>query len=1257
MQKPLSIRTAAQTLLQWAEIQHSAPALPTSRASRFQIPVLPGHAGLLTWLRAQTHSQKLYFRSPSPYCEVAAVGFLHKAAGPLFTEPTYLALLSSLDPEYPNQRYYGAARFDPARGAESDPQWRPFEGYTFVLPAVELLISSDGVYRLAANYHRKDGIHVLRKILSALVPTPTAMTSLSPLIPRAARVSDVTQFSDWDAAMQRILTSLERKHYDKIVLARRKRFQFHSNAAPAALDILAALEHQSEAQSDFTNATRTRGNTQQANSITYLFCLQLDHDIAFLGNTPERLFRLDDAHILTEALAGTVRRGVVGDEGELLSELLGVKNLQEHAFVVDYITTALANCGVRPQTTGPNVLRLPRLMHLATHIRGQFPSAVNDAFNAEENLVGSSSGRLFRLLRAMHPTPAVCGMPREQTIEEIAKLEGFDRGLFAGPFGWFSREAGEFCVAIRSALVHGCDVTAFAGCGIVQGSESKSEWDESELKLSSFTDLFRGDKPKPNGAVGSRYLKLVTRDSFMDVAVQAKTLTEEKYVLNSSLSLEYGHGAVHLMKDSAAPPNFVNEDVATFSPKILSGTVSTDSMSSLLAKSTRNCSNELESYFDPEELRSLPNLNTLWGCCCVEELCRNGVDTFFIAPGSRSAPLAVGVVRSRYAKAYVAHDERGAGFLAVGYARANGRAAVVITTSGTAVANLLSAVIEASMDSLPMILVTADRPSELRDVGANQAIYQANIFGTYTRWAKDIPCPCEDIPLRSLLSDVDYAVFMSGGNVTSTHQHGQLCAGPVHLNMMFREKLAPELEKWDHNYVAGTVSKWQKSVSPLTIYRAYQNNQAEACSTANTRNFEEAKSFRALDCIFRQPSSVTAGVIILGGGSGSVQSEDDGLIMYEIAKLLGWPIVSDICGGLRLDNSREDVLIRYADQILVSPMASHLFSPDAVIQFGERITSKRLCNLIRACSASQDDFLHVVVSKSGKRCDPLFTVTHHIYGTVEDFLEECKIHRAAVERGSKHAPENGIRHEERRPWNASKLNSLVQLSAKIDETFREMMSGAETERLTEPRCARLLSENLAGPGALFIGNSMPVRDLDAFAGISKDGLKIRIAANRGASGIDGIVSSGIGFGVGLGLDVTIIVGDMSMIHDLNSLHLLRNEDCSIPIQVTIVVVNNGGGGIFSMLPIAKHRDVFSPWFDSPHGVEFGKACEMFGIQHIAVRSVKEMNEAFAWRRRNGGKHLIVEAVVCQDHAGNAALHQRLGAAAAQQVCNFIGTKK
>ena len=178
----------------------------------------------------------------------------------------------------------------------------------------------------------------------------------------------------------------------------------------------------------------------------------------------------------------------------------------------------------------------------------------------------------------------------------------------------------------------------------------------------------------------------------------------------------------------------------------------------------------------------LPNVNALWATLLVEELVRGGVTHFAVCPGSRSTPLAVAVARSAAATACVQHDERSAGFYCAGYARSTGRAAACIVTSGTAVANLLPAAVEAAQAGLPLLLLTADRPPELRGCGSNQTVDQPGLFGGYARWAKDVPCPTDRIAAAALLSDAAYAVHVA-------HAHPP---GPVHLNLQFRENLAPD---------------------------------------------------------------------------------------------------------------------------------------------------------------------------------------------------------------------------------------------------------------------------------------------------------------------------------------------------------------------------------------------------------------------------------------------------------------------------------
>lgn len=1046
--------------------------------------------------------------------------------------------------------------------------------------------------------------------------------------------------------MTTILHDLSTQEYGKIVLARRKRFTFSRYSSPTPVHILAALEEQ-DAQRTSNSASSGRQSSakdtdEQRNS--YLFCLQLDDTTAFLGCTPERLFRLEGQNILTEALAGTVRRGSDGNEGEVLSELLSSKNLEEHRFVVDYIRSALADCGVHADTNGPHVRRLPRLMHLSTHIRGQFPRP-SDTVRNSRCTVGegkASESNVFKLLRTLHPTPAVCGMPREKTITELEKLENFDRGLFAGPLGWFSRDAGEFCVAIRSALVHDNEVTAFAGSGIVPASESRSEWDETELKMSAFNDLFHPDICKSDLCSESLPMEMVTPALSIDSCYHV-IHTHEEQRERSDDAYKHTNGTVVRSGFSGLP---LHGDTTSRSPS------QPGSLSSLTSScGNRNSGIAAESTqidFDTARLHDMPNLNVLWGCCAVEELCRNHVNTFFVAPGSRSAPLAIGVVRSRHAMLYVAHDERGAGFMAVGYARATGRAAAVITSSGTAVANLLPAVVEASMDSLPLVLLTADRPPELREVGANQSIHQPGIFGSYCQWWKDIPCPSEHVPLRNLLSDIDYSVYRSGSGDLSTSRQ----AGPVHLNMMFRENLAPDHQPWDRAYVGSIGMRWQKSLMPLTQYHSTRPGRSvmRGLECATSQQLVCNAFLEGLLCDLKEKR---AGVVVVGGGARCIQTANDAIAVYEIAEILGWPVISDVCGGMRFDTSRSGRLVHYADQILTSEVLTQALVPDAVLQLGERITSKRTSRLISSaskyCLENDKEFMHVVVSGSSRRCDQSFTVSHQLQTSVGEILE---VLQAIVGLSGR-----AIQIEDRKLRGArkeSKLMVLTEISDKIDMALQTMMqSSVEGDDLTEPWCSRVISECVPVTSALFIGNSMVIRDMDAFGRGRPDGIHLRVAGNRGASGIDGLVSSGIGFGVGLNREVTIVLGDMSMLHDLNALHILRSENKQVSKRVSIIVVNNGGGGIFSVLPIAKHRELFSPIFDTPHSVQFRQACEMFGLEYEGVRSVSGLRKAVS---KDGTAHRMIEAFVSPDHASNAALHQRLGAAVAQQVTSFLACK-
>lgn len=1127
---PFPIAAAAAVLAQHVRENSKKYQLP-----RFELPVRVDSPGLLTWLRAQDHPQKLYFRDRNESLQVAAVGFISLNHGKSL-QPADRQYLHSLL-RTPKARIYGAQRFDDGHYGNPAPfeqRWSPFDGYVFVLPAIELIISNGKRPILAVNMLSTDDAPVLLRILAALSAAPLSMQAPSSLtLPRAVDVEQLVSYSSWCERMKKILEQLKSGAYSKIVLARAKKFCFAENTVHNPLQILSALDE---------------SNKRRGGSNGYLFCLQLENNSSFLGCSPERLFHVHGANVHTAAIAGTVRR-------EHEPELWNAKNVREHNFVVTHISDALSNLKADVSVGVTKVLQLPRLLHLATPI--------------EAKLSGDDGGDVFSLLESLHPTPAVCGMPREKTRKILAEIEHFDRGLFAGPFGWFSRDEAEFCVAIRSALIDSADVIAYAGSGIVEGSEARSEWDETELKMTAFTDLFSGDI-----SLGAR---------------------------------------------CSSPPSGTNG--------VPNGHTSS-SLSQIPAGTNT---------FDPTRLECEPNLNTLWGGIIADELCRCGVNVFFISPGSRSAPLAIGAIRAARGQIISVHDERSAAFMAIGYARATQRAGAVITSSGTAVANLLPAIVEAHMDNLPLILLTADRPPELRDIGANQSIIQPNIFGTYVNYFADLPCPTDEIPARRLLSDIDHAVFMSGSLPVSHSACNEQSKGPVHLNFMFRENLAPDPQPWNRHCLRGIKTSWKNSINPLTTCgeTVGMQNKSNLVDAAD-RNFGK-------DTIFSRLNDQQDGIILVAGGPGSPISEEDNLFISLFARTLNWPVVADVTSGIRFDKDVSN-LICYADQILATDKAALLMDDKQVIvQFGERFVSKRIAQLMLKC-LEKDPFTHIIVTPRRKRSDASLTVTHRVLSTPTRFISSwfvqhniplSQMANADAERLSAASfsisPKKRICKEE-------KLRRLLDASKRIDELLTDCVRKKMDEGIQEPWVARTIISALPSPSALFLGNSMPIRDVDMFGGFTD--ASVIVGANRGASGIDGIVSTGMGFALGHNVPTVILLGDISFLHDLNALHCVRaGGDLRIP-PLTVIVVNNGGGTIFSMLPIAKHHSLFSPAFDTPHSVTFNNVAKMFGLQYVSVSTIRQLEETLKAKEES---HRLVEVRVEGTHSENATIHQGIRA--------------
>ena len=555
---------------------------------------------------------------------------------------------------------------------------------------------------------------------------------------------------------------------------------------------------------------------------------------------------------------------------------------------------------------------------------------------------------------------------------------------------------------------------------------------------------------------------------------------------------------------------------------------------------------------------------------------------FCIAPGSRSTPLVAAVAANPSARSLVHFDERGTAFAALGYARATGRPAAWITTSGTAVANGLPAVVEASVDAVPMLLLTADRPPELRQTGANQTIDQTDIFGGYTRWRFDLPTPDPAVDPAMVLTTVDQAVYRAR----------RAPRGPVHLNLMFREPLIPDpdTELPDSAEYSPVLAGWRKSSEPYTRYAATK----PAVGAAEVRD------------LWEELRPAKRGLIL----AGRLESRAEATAVSRLAEATGWPLLPDVGSGLRLGGTDYEGTVPYYDALLSSEKFAAAHEPEAVLHVGGRSLSKRLEQLVGRSSPKP----YAVVRESPFRLDPSHRVTHSIESGVTEF---CNALADAV---AHQPPEKDI------AWTSSWRESSKAVGRSIEGYFTGM------GRISEPLVARLVSRYLPEGHGLFLASSMPVRDVDTYG--APDGSGGPVAMNRGASGIDGTVASAAGFARGLGAPVTLPIGDLAMLYDLNSLALLKTS----PVPIVIVVLNNDGGGIFSFLPVSEHRDFFEPYFGTPQGVDFQHAAAMFRLRYEKPGTAAEFLETYRAAALRGSSTLIE---VVTDREENLALHRAL----------------
>lgn len=648
----------------------------------------------------------------------------------------------------------------------------------------------------------------------------------------------------------------------------------------------------------------------------------------------------------------------------------------------------------------------------------------------------------------------------------------------------------------------------------------------------------------------------------------------------------------------------------------------------------------------PITLLSSPNANVAWATAFIEELIRCGVRRFYVCPGSRSTPLVVALAKALRShvgvvQAHSVHDERGAAFRAVGYGRARGRPAAVITSSGTATANMYPAIMEAGMDGIPLLVVTADRPYENRHSGANQAVDQVKAYSsTYIRWFRDIPPPNDEIPVSIALSDANHAVKM-------TLQQ----RGPVHVNIQFRENLAPD---------AGAVRN-DNRVDSVTKFNGFRFTDVPKFHSWSRGGDQWIRSYRdstvglpSVKEIVKLLRSSRRGLIVVGSlrGEPGQHTEIQVEAISDFAQAIGFPIFAGIqSGSLR---SRSSAVIPYAEHLLKNHVISKNIRPDLIIQIGHPLVSTEVPKMIieaMKVSETRDDqniVRHILIHPHHpeERSDPDFTLTQCITTEVAPFLRSvlneldntCDVLSTC----------------------SSELSSLVLLGRMLAKEMPKIIEDAsnqvtghinsniESSTLTEPQVVLAMSQTILKNRLklpLFLSNSMAVRDSEFFLYPNQGDALGSVGVNRGASGIDGIISSATGYAEANDKPVVLLIGDLAALHDINSFHALSKSHASSANRsppVKTVIVNNDGGGIFSFLPIAKHgNDVgFEEFFGTPTNTfSFQNGAEAFGLSFESANRVADFRSSFESSLLSSDSTIVEARVVSREV--NVAVHSEI----------------
>jgi 2-succinyl-5-enolpyruvyl-6-hydroxy-3-cyclohexene-1-carboxylate synthase len=552
----------------------------------------------------------------------------------------------------------------------------------------------------------------------------------------------------------------------------------------------------------------------------------------------------------------------------------------------------------------------------------------------------------------------------------------------------------------------------------------------------------------------------------------------------------------------------------------------------------------------------------------VDELARCGLREACTSPGSRCAPLVLALTAERRLRCHSHIDERGGGFFALGLAKACKRPVALTCTSGTAVAELLPAVVEAHEARVPLIVLSADRPSELRDLGAGQTIDQLKIFGGFAKWFFEVGTHTateDSVRWMRMLACRAYWTAVDGR------------PGVVHLNFALREPLVAN--------------------EPAEQPRAGRPDGRPLVTRSATRALapEDAESLSLPVAACRR------GVVVAG------RHERDTPLAQAAAELCaraGWPLLADPLSGARRGNAA----VAHYDALLRDDSFAQAARPDLVLRVGDLPTSKPL----RAWLAAMREVPQAVIDAEGSWQDPDMTL--------------CRVF--ALEPAAALAALEPLPAEP--DWLSLWSRADRRAAEAIQGTLAPVAAG-----LSEPAVASELGVLLPENSTLFVASSMPVRDIETFWPVRAD--PPRVLCNRGANGIDGTVSSAFGAAAASEGPVVLLIGDVAFAHDLGGLIAAER----LRLKLTIVLLNNDGGGIFDFLPIAEaplafQADRYREHIATPTGLDFAKAAALYGLDHEPVADIPAFRAALE-RALASPRSTLIE--VRTERAANVRLHR------------------